>query len=111
MRLSTRAGLGIVSTGIAISLFTSTASAAPVAGASGVGDPYYPYAGNGGYDVSHYDIRVNYQPATDLLSGTTTIIATTTQELSSFDLDFGLHTNSVLVNNVPATFKVDPKEN
>ena len=92
-------------------LFTSTASAAPAAGASGVGDPYYPYAGNGGYDVSHYDIRLTYQPATDLLAGTTTILAKTTQELSSFDLDFGLHTNSVLVNNVPASFEVDPKEN
>src|SRR5437763_12610628 len=100
MRIRTRASLGILSAGIAISLFTSTASAAPVAGASGVGDPYYPYAGNGGYAVSHYDIRLSYQPATDLLSGTTTILAKTTEELSSFDLDFGLHTNSILVNNV-----------
>ncbi|HET6499883.1 MAG TPA: M1 family metallopeptidase [Amycolatopsis sp.] len=111
MRLRTRAGLGAFSLGLAITLSTSSATAAPAAGASGVGDPYYPYAGNGGYDVSHYDIRLTYQPATDQLSGTTTILATTTQELSSFDLDFGLHTNSVLVNNLPATFRVDPEEN
>ncbi|KAA9151634.1 M1 family metallopeptidase [Amycolatopsis acidicola] len=100
-----------MATGIATTLLTATASAAPSAGAPGVGDPYYPYAGNGGYDVSHYDIRLTYQPATDELAGTTTILARTTQELSSFDLDFGLHTNSVLVNNVPATFHSDPKEN
>ncbi|GAB3009031.1 M1 family metallopeptidase [Amycolatopsis acidiphila] len=111
MRLRTRAGLGAVATGIATTLLTATASAAPAAGASGVGDPYYPYAGNGGYDVSHYDIRLTYQPATDLLSGTTTILAKATQDLSSFDLDFGLHVNSVLVNNVPATFHADPNEN
>lgn len=113
MRLPISAGLGtvVLSIGLAITLSTSTASAAPVAGAPGVGDPYYPYAGNGGYDVSHYDIRLTYQPATDELSGTTTILATTTEELSRFDLDFGLRTNSVLVNNVPATFQVDPDEN
>jgi aminopeptidase N len=80
------------------------ANAAPEPGAPGIGDPYYPLAGNGGYDVSHYDLRLTYQPATDVLSGTTTILATTTQELSSFDLDFGLHTTSVRVNNVPADF-------
>jgi aminopeptidase N len=109
MRLRTRAGLGAIATGIATTLLTTTASAV-TAGAPGVGDPYYPYAGNGGYDVSHYDIRLTYQPATDQLSGTTTILATTTEDLSSFDLDFGLHVNSILVNNVPATSHVDPHE-
>jgi aminopeptidase N len=112
MLLRTRAGLGAFSVGLAITLSitlsTSAASAVPAAGAPGVGDPYYPYAGNGGYDVSHYDIRLTYQPATDRLSGTTTILATTTEELASFDLDFGLRTNSVLVNNRPAAFRSGP---
>jgi aminopeptidase N len=67
-----------------------------------VGDPYYPNAGNGGYDVSHYGLRLNYNPATDLLSGTTTILAKTTQELSSFNLDFRLPVKSVRVNNFVA---------
>ena len=39
-------------------------------GADGIGDPYYPTAGNGGYDVAHYDLDVSYDPATDLLRGT-----------------------------------------
>ncbi|MER5529842.1 hypothetical protein ACFV23_04755 [Streptomyces sp. NPDC059627] len=30
---------------------------APGALAEGIGDPYYPAYGNGGYDVSHYDPR------------------------------------------------------
>ncbi|MGI6870348.1 M1 family metallopeptidase [Amycolatopsis sp. 3B14] len=105
MRLRTRAGLGAVTTGIAIVLLASTASAAPAPGAAGAGDPYYPYAGNGGYDVAHYDIRLTYQPATDQLAGTTTILARTTQELSSFDLDFGLHVSGIRVDNVPAAFR------
>ena len=51
-------------------------------GAPGIGDPYYPAYGNGGYDVSHYDLRLKYQPETDQLEGTATLLATTTQDLS-----------------------------
>jgi hypothetical protein len=57
-------------------------------GASGIGDPYYPAYGNGGYDVSHYDLRLKYQPETDRLEGTATLLARTTQDLSRFNLDF-----------------------
>ena len=52
----------------------SAASHSP--GAPGIGDPYYPAYGNGGYDVSHYDLRLKYQPKTDRLEGTATILAT-----------------------------------
>ncbi|WP_406207524.1 M1 family metallopeptidase [Kitasatospora sp. NBC_01560] len=86
-------------------LLTVPASAAPFApGAAGIGDPYYPTAGNGGYDVSHYDIRLKYQPATDELEGTATILATTTQDLSRFNLDFALSVKEVLVNGRTAKF-------
>jgi aminopeptidase N len=80
------------------------AQAAPTPGGPGLGDAYYPDYGNSGYDVSHYDIRLRYTPATDKLTGTTTILATATQDLSRFNLDFVLDTASVLVNNRPATF-------
>ncbi|MFB7916881.1 M1 family metallopeptidase [Streptomyces sp. NPDC056061] len=73
-------------------------------GAPGIGDPYYPASGNGGYDVSHYDLRLKYQPATDLLEGTATILATTTQALSRFNLDFGLDVSEVRVNGKKAAF-------
>ena len=73
-------------------------------GGQTVGDPYYPTDGNTGYDVGHYDLRLQYRPATDQLSGTATILATATQDLSQFSFDFGLHTDSVLVNNFPATY-------
>ncbi|MGQ4420629.1 M1 family peptidase, partial [Streptomyces sp. SAS_269] len=74
----------------------SAASHTP--GAPGIGDPYYPNYGNGGYDVSHYDLRLRYQPGTDELRGTATILARTTQDLSSFDLDFLLDVSEVRVN-------------
>ncbi|MCI3238997.1 M1 family metallopeptidase [Streptomyces spinosisporus] len=80
----------------------SAASHSP--GAPGIGDPYYPAYGNGGYDVSHYDLRLKYQPATDELSGTATILAKMTQDLSSFDLDFLLDVSEVRVNGAKASF-------
>ncbi|MFF1607169.1 M1 family metallopeptidase [Amycolatopsis sp. NPDC058278] len=104
MRARTRTGLGALTAGVVSVLLAGTASAAPSPGAPGAGDPYYPNAGNGGTDVLHYDIRLTYQPATDLLSGTTTLLLTATQDLSRFDLDFALKASSVRVNNRPAQF-------
>ncbi|MEV7129859.1 M1 family metallopeptidase [Streptomyces sp. NPDC093260] len=79
-------------------------AASPSPGAPGIGDPYYPDYGNGGYDVSHYDLRLRYQPATDELEGTATISARTTRDLSSFDLDFLLDVSEVRVNGTKAAF-------
>ncbi|MFE9632634.1 M1 family metallopeptidase [Streptomyces sp. NPDC006463] len=80
----------------------SAASSGP--GAPGIGDPYYPASGNGGYDVSHYDLRLQYQPKTDLLEGTATLLATAKQDLSRFNLDFGLQVSEVRVNGTKAKF-------
>ncbi|WP_035839956.1 M1 family metallopeptidase [Kitasatospora azatica] len=85
-------------------LAVPASAAAPTPGAPGVGDPYYPSYGNGGYRVSHYDLRLKYQPATDQLEGTATLLATATQDLSRFNLDFALDVSQVLVNGRPAKF-------
>jgi aminopeptidase N len=75
----------------------------PSPGAPGIGDPYYPLDGNGGYDVSSYDLDVTYDPATDLLRGTATIEARATQSLSSFNLDLvGLEVEAVSVDDSAA---------
>jgi aminopeptidase N len=79
-------------------------AASPSPGAPGIGDPYYPDYGNGGYDVSHYDLRLTYRPATDELEGTATLLARTTQDLSRFNLDFLLDVSEVRVNGVRASF-------
>jgi len=89
---------------LALSVSAGTAQAAPTPGSPGIGDSYFPDYGNGGYDVGHYDIRLRYWPGTDRLTGTTTILATATQDLSAFDLDFVLDVSSVQVNNRAATF-------
>lgn len=103
-RRSLRLGVTTL-TATALTALTATSGlAAPGPGASGLGDSYYPADGNGGYAVSHYDIRLSYRPATNQLDGTTTILATTTQDLSRFSLDFGLPVQSLKVNNVDARF-------
>jgi hypothetical protein len=80
-------------------------------GAPGLGDPYFPLDGNGGYDVKHYLLDVTYDPATDVLDGDATIRARATQNLSSFNLDLdGLTVESIEVNGRPATWTRDAAE-
>src|SRR5262245_13402785 len=57
------------------------------AGPAGIGDPYFPLEGNGGFDVRHYDLTFSYDPATDRLDAVNKIHAVATQALSRFDLD------------------------
>ncbi|NEK87723.1 M1 family metallopeptidase [Blastococcus saxobsidens] len=72
-------------------------------GAPGIGDPYFPLDGNGGYDVGHYDLDVAYDPHTDVLTGLATITATATQHLSSFNLDLeGMTVHSITVDGKAA---------
>ena len=75
------------------------------AGSDGLGDPLFPLAGNGGYDVANYSLTLDYTPSGNRLVGTVVITARATQNLSSFDLDFRMHdVTRLLVNGVPAAF-------
>src|SRR5688500_12067234 len=83
----------------------------PVNGAPGIGDPFYPELGNGGYDVQNYTIALDVEPLDNTLNGSTTIYARPTESLSSFNLDFhALTVDSVLVDNSPAEFTRDEDE-
>ena len=72
-------------------------------GADGIGDPYFPGYGNGGYDVGNYDLKLRYDPAKDQLNGTATIAALATADLSRFNLDLAaLKADAVKVNGAAA---------
>jgi len=74
-------------------------------GAPGVGDPFFPLAGNGGYDVTHYGLTLAYLPETNRLKGHAVITATATQDLAQFDLDLrGFSVSKLLVDGQPAPF-------
>ncbi|HYI32179.1 MAG TPA: M1 family aminopeptidase [Glaciibacter sp.] len=80
-------------------------------GAPGLGDPYYPLDGNGGYDVKHYLLNLRYEPESDRLAGTAVITSRATQDLSAFNLDFeGLTVRAVTVNARSATWTRDAHE-
>lgn len=81
---------------------TVAAAGALARGADGVGDPYLPVAGGGGYDVQHYDVRVQADPPGGTLTGTTTITAVASQDLDVLNLDLALTASQVRVNDVPA---------
>jgi hypothetical protein len=40
----------------------------PSAGARSLGDPLFPQLGNGGYDVEHYTIEIDYDPVANRLT-------------------------------------------
>ena len=82
-----------------------------VNGAGDLGDTYYPGIGNGGYDATHYDLNLKYDPATRILDGKVTMTAAATQHLCRFNLDLrGLTVSSVKVNGNAATFVRDGRE-
>ncbi|WP_329538428.1 M1 family metallopeptidase (plasmid) [Streptomyces sp. NBC_01450] len=79
-------------------------TAAAAQGGPGTGDPYFPNDGNGGYDVSHYDVRVRYDPSRrDHLDGDTIITAQASAVLGTFHLDLrGFDVTSVTVDGEAA---------
>ena len=83
-------------------------------GADGIGDRLFPDLGNGGYDVSHYDLTLD---VFDELTATARITLTPTVDLDRFSLDFiGLEVDAISVNGDPTSFgragselRVDPQ--
>ncbi|WP_442818603.1 M1 family metallopeptidase [Streptomyces sp. NBC_01320] len=72
-------------------------------GSAGLRDPYFPKVGNGGYDVTHYDLTFDVDPAAQHLRGTAVITARAAQDLSAFNLDLaGLTVESAQVEGRPA---------
>ncbi|MEU6314659.1 M1 family metallopeptidase [Streptomyces sp. NPDC047014] len=107
--MENRAPVRLVAPGLAVLLVLlsgctgSTVQGRP--GAAGVRDPYFPKAGNGGYQVEHYGLELDYDPARGVLDGTAVITARATQGLSSFNLDLsGLRVDSVRVQGEGARY-------
>ncbi|MGZ6752508.1 MAG: M1 family metallopeptidase [Nocardioides sp.] len=90
---------------------TAPRSGVPSPGAPGIGDPYFPLDGNGGIDVTRYEVHDTYDFASRHLSGWTRLTVRATQALSRFDLDLLLPVRSVRVDGHRAAyFKPDQHE-
>jgi aminopeptidase N len=82
----------------------SLALAAP-AHAGGAREPFFPRAGNRGYDVSHYFVSLAYRPAGGRIQARARIEAVASAPLRRFALDlFGLHATRVTVSGEAARF-------
>lgn len=101
---------------VAVPVVASPAVAAPGAaadtiGAPGVGDPFFPLAGNGGINVTNYDLDLAYDPASRRLQGKATLQVLATQDLSRFDLDLrGFQVGEVAVDSQPASVRREGQE-
>jgi aminopeptidase N len=89
-------------------VLAAPASAQYSPGSRGLGDVYLPKLGNGGYDAQHYDLTIDYDPATNTMVSSADITLRATQGLSEFSLDFrGLNVSSITIDGVAATFTRD----
>jgi Peptidase family M1 domain/Peptidase M1 N-terminal domain len=90
--------------GVLLSLgLSATAQAQYSPGSRSLGDRLLPALGNGGYDVQHYDLAIDYDPVANTMTSSATIDALATQSLSEFSLDFrGMTVTAVTVNGAPA---------
>ncbi len=80
-------------------------------GGPGAGDPYFPKSGNGGYDVTHYTLDLAYEPRARRLTGTATIDARATQDLTALNLDLqGLDVEEVTVGGTDARWSREGQE-
>ena len=70
-----------------------------------MGDSFYPFLGNGGYDVLHYEIKLDVDPSANIIAASTTITAQATEGLETFNLDLsGLEVHSVTIDGSAAEF-------
>ena len=85
-----------------------TTTTAPATDAEGLGDSFYPFLGNGGYDVLHYNITMNVNTDANEISALVHITARATEDLEEFNLDLsGLDVVAVAVANPDGSEAVD----
>ncbi|MFD3497455.1 M1 family metallopeptidase [Streptomyces sp. NPDC058678] len=109
--LRREAVLATVPVALAALLVAAGPASAATAGTTGVGDPYFPLAGNGGYDVGHYDLTLRYDPGSGHLAGKAVLTARATQRLTRFDLDLnGLRVTGLTVDHAKAEHTRDGQE-
>jgi aminopeptidase N len=99
-----------LSAGLAATMLP-TSAVETTAGSSRSGDSLFPSMGNGGYDVTHYDIDLSYRPRNDRIVATTAVHAVAKQGLTSFNLELrGLEITRITVDGAPVEHVRDRAE-
>ncbi|MCC7014185.1 MAG: M1 family peptidase [Planctomycetes bacterium] len=80
-------------------------------GSARIGDTLVPGSGNGGYDVTSYDLAFEFDAADRPMRARATLAAVASQALGSFNLDFhGLEIEALEVDGKPARFERNADE-
>jgi len=80
-------------------------------GAAGIGDPYFPDLGNGGYDVELYDLTIDIAEGSDIIDASANLELVADVPLRRFNLDLrGLDVTAVTVDGRAATFDQEAGE-
>lgn len=89
IRMARAAVWARVATPFAVAALSAAALVAPAAASQRSGtDPYLAPAGNRGYDVENYDLRIRYDDQDRAIGrGLVTVTATATADLEDFSLD------------------------
>ena len=99
---STRLTLALICLAVTATV-GATATSAPAAGVPS--EPFFPAAGNPGYDAVDYRVRLAYRPA-GWIKASTTITAVATSRLDRFSLDFfGPRVTGVSIGGEPVAFE------
>jgi aminopeptidase N len=102
----TQRAIAVVVVAAVVSLAASARAAAPVVGGAGLGDSFFPAAGNGGYQIARYHAALRYAPASGILTARVKLAATARAALRRFNLDFrGPAISSVRVDGRRASFR------
>ncbi|GAA1432091.1 M1 family metallopeptidase [Microlunatus lacustris] len=99
--------VGALVTTVLLVLERQEPAAVRTGGGPGLGDPYFPRAGNSGYDVDRYAIELDLGAGDGSLTGTTTFVARATTDLAWFWFDLALDVESVWVDGAPAAVSRD----
>ena len=92
--------------GAAAAALWAAPGALAAVGSKGIGDPYFPKAGNGGYEVKKYDVALDITPAANTVDGDIDIKLRAKEPLSRFDLDFlGPEIGTLTVDGQDADFE------
>ena len=102
-----RGGLILISVAIVVLAADATAANPHLGrGTGGLGDRFFPKAGNAGYDVARYDLDLSYRPNHRRLDARARIEARASAHLSSFHLDYrGPRIRALTVNGAPAAHR------
>jgi aminopeptidase N len=94
---------------LALVCLAGLASAGGALAAKPAGEPFFPRAGNKGYDALAYDVNLAFKPKSGRIKAKTAIEAAATERLKRFSLDFfGPRVSEVEVDGEPARFRRRP---